>query len=82
VHDAGHYRQANGKWVSLEPGMVVTVEPGIYIRPADNVPKAFWDIGVRIEDDILVTKKGNENLTASCPKAVKDVEAATALAAG
>ncbi|MFM7459919.1 MAG: aminopeptidase P N-terminal domain-containing protein [Burkholderiales bacterium] len=82
VHDAGNYRQPNGKWVEMEPGMVVTVEPGIYIRPADKVPKAFWDIGVRIEDDILVTKKGNENLTASCPKAVKDVEAATATAAG
>jgi Xaa-Pro aminopeptidase len=77
VHDAGNYKKPDGKWVTLEPGMVVTVEPGIYIRPADNVPKAFWDIGVRIEDDILVTKKGNENLTASCPKSVADVEALT-----
>jgi Xaa-Pro aminopeptidase len=81
VHDAGDYRHRNGKYVNLEAGMVVTVEPGIYIRPADNVPKAFWDIGVRIEDDILVTAKGNENLTASCPKSVKDVEALTAQAA-
>ncbi len=76
VHDAGEYRR-DGKWVALQPGMVVTVEPGLYIRPADNVPKHFWDIGVRIEDDILVTAKGNLNLTASCPKAVKDVEALT-----
>jgi Xaa-Pro aminopeptidase len=64
--------------VTLEAGMVLTVEPGLYIRPADNVPKHFWDIGVRIEDDILLTKKGNMNLTASCPKSVKDVEALTA----
>jgi Xaa-Pro aminopeptidase len=77
VHDAGSYKKPDGKWVTLAPGMVVTVEPGLYIRPADNVPKAFWDIGVRIEDDILVTAKGNENLTASCPKKVADVEALT-----
>ena len=77
VHDAGEYKR-DGKWVSLQPGMVVTVEPGLYIRPADNVPKRFWDIGVRIEDDILVTAGGNTNLTASCPKSVKDVEALTA----
>jgi Xaa-Pro aminopeptidase len=75
VHDAGDYRKRDGKWVALEPGMALTVEPGLYIRPADNVPKAFWDIGVRIEDDILVTKTGNLNLTATCPKSVKDVEA-------
>ena len=78
VHDAGAYKHRDGKWVSLEAGMVLTVEPGLYIRPADNVPKHFWDIGVRIEDDILITKKGNINLTASCPKSVKDVEALTA----
>jgi len=77
VHDAGDYKR-DGKWLSLKPGMVLTVEPGLYIRPADNVPKHFWDIGVRIEDDILVTEKGNTNLTASCPKSVKDVEALTA----
>ncbi len=82
VHDAGNYRKPDGKWVALEAGMVLTVEPGLYIRPADNVPKAFWDIGVRIEDDILVTAKGNENLTITCPKSVKDVEALTAIAAG
>lgn len=80
VHDAGNYKKADGKWVSMQPGMVLTVEPGLYIRPADNVPKAFWDIGIRIEDDILVTQAGHENLTASCPKSVKDVEALTAAA--
>src|SRR5689334_8014075 len=75
VHDAGDYMQ-KGKWRKLKPGMVLTVEPGLYIRPADNVPKSFWNIGVRIEDDVLVTAKGREVLTADCPKTVKDVEAA------
>jgi Xaa-Pro aminopeptidase len=73
VHDAGDYMQ-KGKWRKLKPGMVLTVEPGTYIRPADNVPKAFWNIGVRIEDDVLVTAKGRDVLTAACPKKVKDVE--------
>ena len=73
VHDAGDYMQ-KGKWRKLKPGMVLTVEPGLYIRPADNVPKAFWNIGVRIEDDVLVTAKGRDILTADCPKSVKDVE--------
>ena len=75
VHDAGDYMR-KGKWRKLKPGMVLTVEPGCYIRPADNVPKAFWNIGVRIEDDVLVTARGREVLTADCPKSVKDVEAA------
>ena len=73
VHDAGDYMQ-KGKWRKLKPGMVLTVEPGCYIRPAGNVPKAFWNIGVRIEDDVLVTAKGREVLTAQCPKKLKDVE--------
>jgi Xaa-Pro aminopeptidase len=72
VHDAGDYKK-NGKSVTLEPGMVVTVEPGCYIRPAKNVPKAFWNIGIRIEDDVLVTKSGREVLT-SPPKTVRDIE--------
>jgi Xaa-Pro aminopeptidase len=73
VHDAGDYMQ-KGKWRKLKAGMVLTVEPGLYIRPAPNVPKAFWNIGVRIEDDVLVTSKGREILTSDCPKSVKDVE--------
>ena len=56
--------------------MVLTVEPGLYIRPAENVPPEFNNIGVRIEDDILVTATGNDNLTARTPKSVADVEAA------
>jgi Xaa-Pro aminopeptidase len=75
VHDAGLY-QVHGESVRLAPGMVLTVEPGAYIRPADNVPEAFWNIGVRIEDDVLVAADGVENLTAATPKSVADVEAA------
>ena len=74
VHDAGAYMH-EGEWVKLQPGMVLTVEPGCYIRPADDVPEAFWNIGVRIEDDVLVTKKGREVLTQACPKKVADIEA-------
>jgi Xaa-Pro aminopeptidase len=75
VHDAGSY-QVKGASPKLVPGMVLTVEPGTYIRPADNVPDRFWDIGVRIEDDVLVTASGIDNLTASAPKTAADVEAA------
>ena len=78
VHDAGDYRigGSTGQWQTLQPGMVLTVEPGLYIRPADNVPEKFHNIGVRIEDDILVTPGGNDNLTVKTPKTVADVEAA------
>lgn len=75
VHDAGPYREG-GESVRLAPGMVLTVEPGAYIRPADDVPERFWNIGVRIEDDVLVTADGVENLTGTTPKSVADVEAA------
>jgi Xaa-Pro aminopeptidase len=77
VHDVGLYR-VDGASRTLEPGMVLTVEPGCYIRPADNVPEEFWDIGVRIEDDVLVTATGNENLTGATPKSLSEVEAACA----
>jgi Xaa-Pro aminopeptidase len=75
VHDAGLY-QVKGASQRLLPGMVLTVEPGAYIRPADNVPERFWNIGVRIEDDVLVTADGIDNLTVGAPKSVADVEAA------
>jgi Xaa-Pro aminopeptidase len=55
--------------------MVVTVEPGIYVRPADGVPERFWHIGIRIEDDVVVTKDGYRLLTASAPKTVAEIEA-------
>ena len=75
VHDAGLY-QVKGESVVLQPGMVLTVEPGCYVRPADDVPEAFHNIGVRIEDDVLVTAEGNENLTVATPKSVAEVEGA------
>lgn len=73
VHDAGEYKQ-DGSWRALRPGMTLTVEPGCYIRPADNVPAHFWNIGVRIEDDVAVTEAGCEVLTAAAPKAVAEIE--------
>jgi Xaa-Pro aminopeptidase len=74
VHDAGDYKEA-GEWKPLRPGMTLTVEPGCYIRPAESVPERFWNIGVRIEDDALVTPAGCEILTAGAPKLVDEVEA-------
>ena len=75
VHDVGDYRQ-NGKWRAFEPGMVLTVEPGLYI-PLDclEVDPCWRGIGIRIEDDVLVTKDGVEVLTQALPKSVKDIEA-------
>ncbi|HEX5125876.1 MAG TPA: M24B family metallopeptidase, partial [Rhodocyclaceae bacterium] len=77
VHDAGDYK-INDAWRPLEAGMVVTVEPGIYIRPADDIPKAFWNIGIRIEDDVLITADGHDILSASTPKTVAEIEACMA----
>jgi Xaa-Pro aminopeptidase len=74
VHDAGDYKRA-GKWRTLAPGMVLTVEPGLYIRAAADVPKALHGIGVRIEDDALVTAKGCDIITSATPKSVADIEA-------
>jgi Xaa-Pro aminopeptidase len=54
--------------------MVLTVEPGCYIRPADNVPEHFWNIGIRIEDDVIVTQTGHEILTVEAPKTIADIE--------
>ncbi|KTC86859.1 Xaa-Pro aminopeptidase [Legionella brunensis] len=75
VHDAGRYK-INGEWRLLEPGMVLTVEPGLYITPEiGGVDKRWWNIGVRIEDDILVTKEGHENLTGALPVEIAEIEA-------
>ena len=74
VHDAGDYKRG-GEWRALAPGMVLTVEPGCYIRGGEGVPDRFADIGVRIEDDVLVTESGAEVLTRDAPKSVRDVEA-------
>lgn len=74
VHDVGDYKLGE-QWRPLQPGMTLTVEPGCYIRPADHVPRELWNIGIRIEDDVLVTASGNEVLTQAAPKKVADIEA-------
>ncbi len=75
VHDVGDYKNKQGDWAALEAGHVLTVEPGCYVRPADNVPEAFWNIGIRIEDDVLITAQGNEVLSKGAIKTVADIEA-------
>ncbi|HYL19507.1 MAG TPA: aminopeptidase P N-terminal domain-containing protein [Burkholderiales bacterium] len=75
VHDCGDYKR-DGKWRPLEPGMVLTVEPGCYIRPGDGVPQHLWNIGVRIEDDAVVAPGGCEIITAAAPKTIADIETA------
>ncbi len=78
VHDVGDYKTAalpSDHWRPLESGMVLTVEPGCYIRPGDDVPKAFWNIGIRIEDDALVTDSGCEIMTRDAPKTIAQIEA-------
>jgi Xaa-Pro aminopeptidase len=74
VHDVGDYK-VEGKWRRLEPGMVLTVEPGLYI-PAERteVPQPYRNVGIRIEDDVLITSEGNEVLSVNAPKTVEDVE--------
>lgn len=72
VHDAGEYK-IDGEWRALQPGMTLTVEPGLYIRPSDDIPEALWNIGIRIEDDVLVTASACEVLT-SAPKSVAEIE--------
>jgi Xaa-Pro aminopeptidase len=75
VHDVGDYR-IDGEPRELEPGMVVTVEPGIYVSPDDrSVPERWRGIGIRIEDDVAVTRRGNEVLTAAVPKEPDAIEA-------
>lgn len=80
VHDVGDYK-VQGEWRVLELGMVLTIEPGIYIAPDnEKVPAAWRGIGVRIEDDVLVTEQGNRVLTEDVPKTVADIEALMATA--
>jgi Xaa-Pro aminopeptidase len=74
VHDTGEYKRA-GDWRKLEPGMTLTVEPGMYIRAADDVPPALAGIGIRIEDDVAVGDNGCEVLTAEVPKGPDEIEA-------
>lgn len=78
VHDVGVYGPDRSR--TLEPGMVLTVEPGLYIAPDADVPPQYRGIGIRIEDDILITENGNENLTASVVKKADEIEALMAAA--
>lgn len=75
VHDVGRYK-IEGEWRKLEPGMVLTIEPGLYVSPdEESVDEKWRGIGIRIEDDILVTDQGHVVLTADVPKSVEEVEA-------
>ncbi len=75
VHDVGRYKEAGG-WRPLAPGMVLTVEPGLYVSPDNEQVEARWKgIGIRIEDDVVVTDADPEVLTADVPKTVAEIEA-------
>ena len=74
VHDVGDYK-VGGEWRVLEPGMTLTVEPGLYVTPTDDVDARWHNLGIRIEDDVLVTRKGYEILTADVPKRPEEIEA-------
>ena len=73
VHDAGPYHEED-EWMRLQPGMTLTIEPGIYVRPADDVPAAFHHIGIRIEDDVVVTESACRVMTAGAPKEIAAIE--------
>jgi len=82
VHDVGQYRELSESnadqekpWRILRPGMALTIEPGIYVRPAPGVPEQYWNIGIRIEDDALITESGCEILSKEAPKTVTEIEA-------
>lgn len=75
VHDRGPYN-VKGKWRELAPGMVLTIEPGIYVTEGiEGVDPKYWNIGIRVEDDVLVTEHGCEVLTTQVPKTIADIEA-------
>jgi Xaa-Pro aminopeptidase len=73
VHDVGDYKVGD-EWRVLEPGMVFTVEPGVYIAAGSKAPKRFWNTGIRIEDDVVVTAKGYEILTDDVPRDADEIE--------
>ena len=74
VHDVGDYK-LDDQWRLLEPGMALTIEPGLYIPHGSRGAKRWWDIGIRIEDDVVVTKDGHEVLTEALPKTTQEIEA-------
>ncbi|NBD33681.1 MAG: M24 family metallopeptidase, partial [Cyanobacteria bacterium] len=81
VHDVGGYKLGEEHWQTLQPGNILTVEPGLYLsshaKPAEGqpeLPERWHGIGIRIEDDVLVTTEGNEVLSAAVPKSIADME--------
>jgi Xaa-Pro aminopeptidase len=75
VHDAGRYNSHPGAPSRLlQAGMMLTVEPGIYVRASADVPQPFWDIGIRIEDDVLITQQGHDIISGAAPKSVRAIE--------
>ncbi|RDE88623.1 Xaa-Pro aminopeptidase [Aggregatibacter aphrophilus] len=72
VHDVGEYGENRNR--TLEPGMVITVEPGLYLSKDADIPEQYKGIGIRIEDDLLITDYGNKNLTSAVPKEIADIE--------
>ena len=73
VHDVGDYK-LGGEWRVFEPGMTLTVEPGIYIKRSRKLDKKWWNIGIRIEDDVHVTEQGYELITQGLPRTISDIE--------
>ena len=78
VHDVGSYREASTQtekpWRILQPNMALTIEPGLYIRPAEDISEAFWNIGIRIEDDAVVTTSGCELISRGVPVKAEEIE--------
>ena len=82
VHDVGSYREteqsSSGEekpWRILKSGMVITIEPGLYVRPADDIDQAFWNIGIRIEDDAVINDLGCELISRGVPVKADEIEA-------
>lgn len=82
VHDVGSYREPSNittgdekPWRVLQPGMVITIEPGLYVRPAENVDERFWNIGIRIEDDAVINDSGCELISRGAPVKADEIEA-------
>jgi Xaa-Pro aminopeptidase len=82
VHDVGSYRETlqeksetEKPWRILKAGMVLTIEPGLYVRPADDIDQAFWNIGIRIEDDAVLNDSGCELISRGVPVKADEIEA-------